>query len=127
MTQWRTFLGYWGEVAAGLYLRLKGYKLIDRRFKTKTGEIDIIAWDGSVLCFIEVKTRWSRTEDPLASVTKLKRTRIIKTAHQYLHRLDLPDAPCRYDIVEISRKGLLRLAFSLHRDAFQHDDRYYRV
>lgn len=49
--------GVWGEALVADYLREKGYKLAAHSYRCRFGEIDLIAWDKSVLCFVEVKTR----------------------------------------------------------------------
>ena len=93
-----------GEVMAARFLRSKGYTILVSNYRTRFGEIDIIASDGQYIAFVEVKTR---SEDsyyaPREAVTDMKQQRIIKTAGIYLHTF--PTEP-RFDVVEIvPRKG----------------------
>lgn len=96
-------LGRKGEDKASRYLHFQGYKIISRNFKSKLGEIDIIAIDHGILVFVEVKTRWSRAFGlPEEAVTPWKIRSIIKTA-QYFKMLhpELPES-LRIDVVAIS-------------------------
>lgn len=92
--------GKLGENFAAEYLRKKGYKILQRNFHTKFGEIDIIALDGKTLVFIEVKTRWSKEFGyPEESVTPKKIRHLIKAAWYY--KLMNPQTPelMRIDVV----------------------------
>ena len=112
-------LGEKGEGLAVDFLKQKGYRIIDRNFKTSLGEIDIIASDRETLVFIEVKTRESlQYGQPFESVTGVKRRKIANAALLYLKKLkDLPE--CRFDIVSVYyKKGhsvieLIKGAFEL--------------
>lgn len=74
-----------GENLAVEYLRKKGYKIIDRNFRKRYGEIDIIALSGDTLVFIEVKTRKSLSYGmPLESITSRKLREITNTAEYYI-------------------------------------------
>ncbi len=111
-------LGQRGEDLAAVYLQKKGYKIIQRNYKTQIGEIDIIARDRDVLVFIEVKTRESlEYGQPFESVNKNKRRKIANVAMLYLKRLkDIP--PCRFDVVSVYyEQG--RAEFNLIQDAFE--------
>lgn len=86
-------IGFLGEEEAGKYLQSKGYKIIDRNFKKRYGEIDIIAMDGKVLVFVEVKTRkanlYGFAED---AITPRKIKTLVKSAQYYkLCHPQLPD------------------------------------
>mgnify|MGYP000268994603 CR=1 FL=1 len=89
--------GTWGEALAAEYLRQRGCHSYHCRF----GEIDLIAWDGDVLCFVEVKTR-SNTDMglPREYVTPAKQRRLKKTALYYLCEKQL-DCPARFDVAEV--------------------------
>ena len=77
--------GVWGEALVADYLREKGYKLAAHSYRCRFGEIDLIAWDKSVLCFVEVKTRTNTQMGlPREYVTAGKQARIRKTALFYL-------------------------------------------
>ena len=80
--------------------------IIQRNYVGPRGEIDIIARDGSVLCFVEVKTRRRSVKSrPADSVTSEKKKRIIRTAKRYLAQLGNPSIIYRFDIVEIIFSG----------------------
>ena len=86
--------GVWGEALVADYLREKGYKLAAHSYRCRFGEIDLIAWDKDVLCFIEVKTRTNTKMGlPREYVTSVKQSRIRKTALFYLADNDLDCPP----------------------------------
>ena len=90
--------GTWGEALAAESLRQRGCRLAAH---CRFGEIDLIAWDGDVLCFVEVKTR-SNTDMglPREYVTPAKQRRLKKTALYYLCEKQL-DCPARFDVAEV--------------------------
>ena len=91
-----------GEREAGRYLRRRGYKILTRRFAGKHGEIDIVARDGEVLAFVEVKTRSSDQFGTAAdAVNAEKREHLASCAREYLRLLGNPRIPVRFDIVEV--------------------------
>ncbi len=92
-----------GEEIAAAFLEKKGYKIIERNFHIRGGEIDIIALDAGILVFIEVKARSTREfGSPLEAITPWKIKSIIKTSQYYkLKYPKLPDA-MRIDAVAIS-------------------------
>ncbi len=91
-----------GERIAKRLLRELGMQIICCNYTAPRGEIDIIALDGEVLCFVEVKARKpSLTSRPADAVTVRKRWSIVQTAHHYLAQLDHPRLPYRFDIVEV--------------------------
>jgi len=111
-------LGQRGEILAVTFLKKKGYKVIEQNFKTRIGEIDIIASDGKTLVFIEVKTRESISYgQPFEAVNSFKRRKISNVALLYLKRFkEVP--PCRFDVVSINySQG--RPEVELIRDAFE--------
>lgn len=98
----RKTLGNWGERLAGAYLQKQGYAIIESNYRCRYGEIDIVAKDGPVWCFVEVKTRKSdRFGRGFESITAVKRTHITKTAVFFLNQRGLDDAPARFDVVSI--------------------------
>ena len=95
-------IGRQGEEDAYFYLRRLGYVMIARNYRSprRRGEIDLIGWDGDVLCFIEVKTRTSRDVKPAeAAVDHEKRRELAGMARAYLRRL--PEVPWRFDVVTV--------------------------
>jgi putative endonuclease len=103
-------LGNLGEKLAEKFLRKNKYKIIERNFRSRFGEIDIIALEAGCLVFLEVKTRWSKEfGPPEEALTNWKIRRIIKTAEHYkgLHP-ELPEAS-RVDVVAIEMPDKVRL------------------
>lgn len=97
--------GKLGEDEAQKYLINHGYKVIERNYKLKYGEIDIIATKNKFIIFVEVKTRLSDLFGaPAEAVDMKKQQKIIKVAKQYLLRKNIYDYPCRFDIIEIYLK-----------------------
>jgi putative endonuclease len=98
----RKSLGNLGEKIAAKYLHDCGYKILVRNFRSKFGEIDIVALDGDFLVFIEVKTRWSRKfGPPEEAIIPSKVRRIIKAGQYYkLLHPELPES-LRLDAVAI--------------------------
>lgn len=95
-------IGKIGEDIAARYLQQKGYKIIDRNFESRQGEIDIIAIDKNELVFVEVKTRTNmKFGKPIEAVDKLKQKHLIKTVEYYLYSRHLEDEFVRIDVIEI--------------------------
>ena len=98
-------LGIEGEDAVFFYLRRRRYTVVARRWSSGDlpGDVDLIAWDGSVLCFIEVKTRSARTITPAeVAVDERKRTILRRLARRYVRQLPQATAPpVRFDVVSV--------------------------
>lgn len=95
--------GALGERAAERFLRRKGYRIVTRNYLCRAGEIDLVALDGSMIVFVEVKTRASREhEDPESAVTPGKQQRVIRAARMFLRQTRSVGRACRFDIVAIS-------------------------
>jgi putative endonuclease len=98
----RQRLGRAGEAAAEAALSRAGLGILERRFRVRCGEIDLVALDGEVVVFVEVKTRsGGRYGGPAAAVTRRKRARIAKVAAAYLQSRRCAEQPCRFDVVEV--------------------------
>lgn len=100
-------VGVRGEDDAYFYLRKAGYVIVARNFRSPRfrGELDIIAWDHDVLCFIEVKTRTSRdVKSAEAAVDRHKRREIAMVARDYMRRLS-PLCQWRFDVVSVYYDG----------------------
>lgn len=113
-------LGNAGEQMAVEYLASKGYRVLITNYRSKIGEIDVIAEKGSVLAFIEVKTRASlRYGRPSEAVDYRKQQRIIRTALLYVQKYSI-DKAVRFDVLEIVCQGdkssinHIQNAFELH-------------
>ena len=98
--------GLEGEEEACAYLREAGLSILTCRFRAEDGEIDIVAQEGDVLCFIEVKCRrQSRLGDGVLSVTDDKRRRMARAARVYLQS-HAHFVKWRFDSLEITRAGI---------------------
>ncbi|MBI3228698.1 MAG: YraN family protein [Burkholderiales bacterium] len=94
-------LGQAGEDAALAYLQQRGLVLLERNFRCKAGEIDLIMRDGAQLIFVEVRLRASaKFGGASASVTPAKQRRLLLTAQYYLQRHS-PLPRCRFDLIAI--------------------------
>ncbi len=95
-------LGAIGEACAAKHLRRCGYKILVKSFRSKSGEIDLVARDGKILVFVEVKTRTSEQfGSPSYAVNDAKQRHITKVALDYLRLLGNPHIHFRFDIVEV--------------------------
>jgi putative endonuclease len=98
-------LGERGEKFAARHLRRNGYKILVRRFKSRSGEIDLCCRHRDTLVFVEVKTRTSEQRGaPSEYVDRAKQRAISKTALEYLRLLGNPKVKFRFDIVEVILK-----------------------
>ena len=96
------FIGKKGEDTATLFLKKKHYKILERNYRCRTGEIDIIAKDGSYVVFVEVKERKDdKLGMPSEYVTPSKQRKIISAARNYMTENEIVDLYCRFDVVEI--------------------------
>ncbi len=96
-------LGSYGEFLARQYLQGQGYRILEENFRNKLGEIDLIAQDGKIICFVEVKTRQSLDQgQPYEAVTPWKIRKLSQMAISYLkykyHSLEIPS---RFDVISI--------------------------
>lgn len=94
-------LGRRGESVAARHLRDQGLKIIDRNFRCKQGEIDIVARDGQTIVFVEVKTRSDSNHAPERQVNRFKQGQIAAAAKRYLGRYGTPTPPARFDVVAV--------------------------
>lgn len=120
--------GTFGEKYAVKYLKKKKYKILEKNYKTKVGEIDIIAKDRDFLVFLEVK---SRSFDPLVTgsyaVDQKKRLHIFKTASLYMKQKKTALQP-RFDILEleIDRNKKKVISYNHYENAFIWEGDYAR-
>lgn len=98
-------VGLQGEDAAYFHLERNGYTVVARRWSAGNipGDVDLIAWNGSLLCFVEVKTRSERDATPAeAAVDNHKRTTLRRLASSYVRQLPQETAPqVRFDVISV--------------------------
>ncbi len=98
----RARLGRAGEDAAARHLESQGYRLVERNYRNRLGEIDIVATEGQILCFVEVKARRTGAfGGGLEAVEGRKRAQVRRVAAYYLGRFGPNPPTCRFDVVEV--------------------------
>jgi putative endonuclease len=114
-----------GESLAERFLQSRGYRIVARNLRSPSGELDLIAEDGGVLVFVEVKARQTNAfGGALYAVDRKKQTRIIKQAAQYLARHRIRGRSCRFDVV-LLRPGMgMAFPIELIQNAFEVPDGY---
>ena len=118
--------GKMGEDAAKEYLENMGYRIIQANYRDKQGEADIIAYDGEVLVFVEVKTRRStRCGTPGEAVNREKQRRLTRIALSYIARHKVPYRQVRFDVVEVLIKDSEAKQIRLIKGAFDAWPGYY--
>ncbi|HHV17121.1 MAG TPA: YraN family protein [Gelria sp.] len=99
-------LGIWGEGIAARYLQDKGYKILDRNYYTRNGELDIICEKDGKLVFVEVKTRKStKFGSPEEAITRKKINHLRQAALIYLKTVERPYQEIRFDVIAILIDG----------------------
>jgi len=94
-------LGLWGETQVAAYLQARGHRIVDRRWRCRFGELDLVTEDGNYLCFVEVKLRKNKEQVPAhAFVTPSKQRKLRLTAELYLSQYPTDLQP-RLDIAEV--------------------------
>ncbi len=108
-----------GERAAARYLSQQGYRVLAHDVRAGRGQIDLVAREGSVLCFVEVKTR-RRGERGAAveAVTPAKQARMVRAAMRFLLEHRMRDVMVRFDVVAVTVSPEGRSSFELVRNAF---------
>ena len=130
----RAELGRRGEDLAARFLEARGFRIVERNWRPASGaqgerirlrgELDAVAWEGPVLCFVEVKSRSSAEwGTPGQAVNAAKQRQIVRLAQAFLalRAADEPaiwDAPCRFDVVEVWLGESEAPRIALHRAAF---------
>jgi putative endonuclease len=101
MSNYNKNLGKLGEEKARNYLAFKFYKILEMNYRTKAGEIDIIAKDGDCVVFVEVKTRTNDNYgSPCEAVSYYKQKHIINVAKSYIAKIGF-EMECRFDVIEV--------------------------
>ena len=115
----RQELGRRGEEAAAAYLERVGFEVLETNWRTKAGEVDIVARDGDVLVLVEVKTRRTLSKGtPEDAVSASKQKRIGRLAAAYLQGMESEPGEVRFDVVTIYVLGEDRALLRHHRAAF---------
>jgi putative endonuclease len=115
----RKELGRKGEAAAAAYLQRVGMTVAAMNWRTASGEIDIVAWDGPDLVLVEVKTRRSeRMGTPEEAVSAAKQRRLVRLARAYLAESGSRPRLVRFDVVALRVLGKDRALLRHHRSAF---------
>jgi len=119
-------LGRIGEEIALDFLRKNGYRIIERNFRSLPGEIDLIAEEGKVKVFVEVKTRNSLAHGlPGDAITSRKKRHMVKAALSYIKKRGWTAQTYRFDIVGIIMNGKGKVRnIEIIRNAFQPDTQY---
>ncbi len=117
-------IGALGEETAVKALKKQGYKIIERNYRTKIGEIDIIAKDGEYTCFVEVRLRKNNDfGTPADTIDERKQMKIINTAKLYAVKNKIYNAPMRFDVVLINAdtdgEKLVKPNIQIIKDAFR--------
>lgn len=115
---WNRLLGNRGEREAARYLKHHGLKVVCRGYRTEHGEVDLVAIEGNVIVFVEIKTR--RQGTPAEAVTQEKQRRLTLAALHFLRKHKLLEQRSRFDVVSIIWPDLDRKPQIDHiRDAFE--------
>lgn len=115
----RQRLGEEGEAGACAELERLGYRVIARRYRSRFGEIDIVADEGGTVVFVEVKTKTDDSfGDPVEAVTPQKQRQIIAMGEEYATYRCPPNTPCRFDVVAIDR-SVIPARITVYKDAFR--------
>jgi putative endonuclease len=106
MTLERQAFGKTGEELAVAELERRGYAVLARRYRTRHGELDIVARDGEAIVFVEVKARTTAEFGTAAeAVTRRKQLQLASMAADYLARNRITGVPCRFEVVAIDGVG----------------------
>lgn len=113
------------EHLAAQYVEAMGYRIVDRNVRIgRFGELDLVAYDGETLVFIEVKARSSaRFGMPEESITARKRRLLLRAAQLYMSVHGVADIPCRFDVVAIDL-GRTPPEIRLYRNAFGSEEAF---
>lgn len=108
-----------GEEAAAGHLARRGYRLVCRNYRCPLGELDIVAWDGETVVFVEVKARRGVSHGlPQEAVDRRKQARLARVARHFLSVHGLHGVPCRFDVVAVRLDGGADPSIDLIRGAF---------
>ena len=115
----RTAIGRAGEEAAAAFLAARGYRILARNVRFRTGEIDLVAEEAGALVFVEVKTRLGLGFGTAAeAITPQKQRQLVRLAAIYLAMHHYDERPCRFDVVTVESDGAGGLQCKLIQNAF---------
>ena len=117
-------VGAKGEQIAVKFLKKSGYKILQRNYRCKLGEIDIVCYDHGTIAFVEVKTRHSDTYGPPElSVTEVKKRQIVKIALHYVAEKKIEGRDFRFDVVSVFHTPMKKQPeITLFKNAFTKND-----
>lgn len=117
-------VGSRGEQLAVRFLKKNGYKILQRNYQCKLGEIDVVCYDHGTITFVEVKTRYSDTYGPPElSVTEDKKRRIVKVAMHYVAEKKIVGRDFRFDVVSVFHIPMKKYpVITLFKNAFTKND-----
>jgi putative endonuclease len=119
MVNARQRLGAEGEEMACAELERRGYRIIKRNFRTRSGEIDIVSEEGDTIVFVEVKTKSDGSfGDPVEEVTPQKQRQLIAMGEFYATYCCAPNTPCRFDVVTVDL-SVIPPNITIYQDAFR--------
>lgn len=93
--------GRQAEAKAALMLRMKGYRVLEKRYRSPAGEIDLIASKRGLFVFIEVKAR-KTVEEAFESITQKQRQRIEAAANHWIQNQSSQEFACRFDVIAVA-------------------------
>ncbi|MBI2470316.1 MAG: YraN family protein [Planctomycetes bacterium] len=117
-------VGTRGELLAVKFLKKNGYEILQRNYRCKLGEIDIVCYDHGAIAFVEVKTRYSDSYGPPElSVTEAKKRQIVKVASHYVAEKKIEGIDFRFDVVSIFHTPTEKYPkITLFKNAFSKND-----
>ncbi len=117
-------VGSRGEQLAVKFLKKNGYKILQRNYRCRLGEIDIVCYDHGTIAFVEVKTRYSDTYGPPElSVTETKKRHMVKVALHYVAEKKIEGIDVRFDVVSVFHTPMKKYpAITLFKNAFTKND-----
>ena len=116
---WRRVVpfGRRSEIDGAGYLRSIGFRVVASGYRTRAGEVDLVAWDGNVLVFVEVKALHADAP-PEDAVGRRKQQRVMRAAQSYIAQYRLHETSYRFDILAVTARPGQKREFRLLRDAF---------
>ena len=125
MSRYNLDFGKTSESEAAEFLKNQGYKIVELNYRSIFGEIDIVATEARVLCFIEVKSRSTPAFGlPKEAVNRRKQHKLSQSALAYLKERQLLNQSCRFDVLALGRDEQGRQGFELLKDAFELSSKY---